>query len=368
MPNTVEIVSSLNHHCQLAEDPREALAKCCRELLDRFGFDAVFLAHAQNVQIVPQPLASAGNEELLTRISYRIGIEDRLAFLKQPGRVLTDITGKPTFTASGTLRIQRPSSGIFSAVELPDKHYLMMGLVHQEARRYENREPEEVAAVWHDWNAVLLNTAAKAVERSRLEAAAQEAAAAPADPDRLDRLHLPLVPDGSLGDAPPSDRSVSRSVEMVDENTRLFNRNYFEESLTIEVERSKRYQRDISLILLSVTAVQPIHGEDDWNKLSVRVAEILLKSLRRTDIVCRYDRNKFALILPDTAHQTLGIIAKRIFRFFREAMGSDPVAYLNLSTASFPKSAEGDRALLAKAEDLLNQAVAAGPNKAVLAE
>ncbi len=369
MPRPEEIAANIKHHARLTSDPVEALEKSCRVMLESWGFDSAFLALSKNVQSPPATLACAGETEPVERTFHRVGIEDRMALLKVPSRALTDITGKPTFTASGTLRIQKPSSGIFAAMEWDDKSYLLLGLLNREARKYDEKLSVDVASVWQDCRDILSPLAKKAAEKpvapvpTKAEPTVEESV-------QLDSLQIPVgsaAVETSGSDA-TGQGGRKRPVDLVDEGTRLFNRHYFVESLSIEVERARRYQRHMSLLLIQLTALKPVHGEGDWNRLAILVAEILIKALRRVDIICRYDRNKFAVILPDTANQTLGIVVKRIFKLFRESVGSDPAACLNLCTAAYPKHAENDGVLLQKGEEMLAQAVAAGPNKAVLSD
>jgi diguanylate cyclase (GGDEF)-like protein len=151
---------------------------------------------------------------------------------------------------------------------------------------------------------------------------------------------------------------------LVDEVTRLFNKAYFEESLAIEVERAKRYGRNVSLLFLEVTPLAPLGTQE--NQVANQVAEILSNSLRRVDVICRLDSTRYAIVLPDTANNTYGIIAKRIFKYFKQVMGDQPLVYINLSASTFPQHVENHLALYEHTENLLTQAKAAGPNKAVL--
>ena len=155
---------------------------------------------------------------------------------------------------------------------------------------------------------------------------------------------------------------------LVDEVTRLFNRNYFEECLAIEVERAKRYSRTMSLLFLSVSSVSSASAKPDDHVIATQIAEILWRSLRRVDVICRLDTNRYGIILPDTANNTYGIIAKRVFRFFKEVMGDTPPVFINVSASSFPKHASDHHALYENAVKLLLQAQEVGPNKAVLPE
>jgi diguanylate cyclase (GGDEF)-like protein len=157
-----------------------------------------------------------------------------------------------------------------------------------------------------------------------------------------------------------------RPVLLVDEVTRLFNRNYFEESLLIEVERAKRYSRSVSLMFLEVTPMAPLGPKE--NEVANQVAEILSISLRQVDVICRLDANRYGIILPDTANHTYGIIAKRIFKYYKQIMGDQSPVYINLSASTYPQHVGNHLELYENTEKLLAQAKVAGPNKAVLPE
>jgi GGDEF domain-containing protein len=154
----------------------------------------------------------------------------------------------------------------------------------------------------------------------------------------------------------------------VDEVTRLFNRDYFEECLAIEVERAKRYSRNVSLLYLGVTPQSGGMTRLEENVTATQVAEILGLSLRKVDVICRLEPSQYGIILPDTADNTYGIIAKRVFKFFKQVMGENPPVFLNISASTYPKHAGNHLLLMKNAEDLLEQARQVGPNKAVLPE
>ena len=166
---------------------------------------------------------------------------------------------------------------------------------------------------------------------------------------------------------PENPNLPQRATLMVDEATRLYNRAFFEESLAVEVERAKRYKRNITLILLKVNP----HGHQNLQEaeqLAQQAAEILVKSLRRIDILCRVEPFEFAMLLPDTAHQNGTTIARRVFKQFKTAMGENPSAHLNLSAAEYPLHGSDAKTVLEKAETFMQKAILAGANKAVLSD
>ena len=103
---------------------QSSLVDCCKEILENFSFDCVFLAHASSPEEALSILALDGKEEVMETCLYRLGVEERNALSKLPLKAYLDITGKPVFNKSGSLRIQKPNSGVFMVVSRPKKSYL----------------------------------------------------------------------------------------------------------------------------------------------------------------------------------------------------------------------------------------------------
>jgi diguanylate cyclase (GGDEF)-like protein len=270
------------------------------------------------------------------------------------------------------------------AHHLAKAEFLLFGIVDQDVKVYEKAVLASLEEVWSSWKVSLLEAVTKI-----LKAPASLPSAGPAMPP-LPPLP-PLEPLTSLSDVgkPLPKRSAVRDINapasvpttagkagddrrrpviLVDEVTRLFNKDYFEECLAIEVERAKRYARNISLLYLGVTPHQPGMSKMEENVVATQVAEILALSLRKVDVICRLETNQYGIILPDTADNTYGIIAKRVFKFFKQVMGDSPSVFLNISASTYPKHAGNHLLLMKNAADLLEQARQVGPNKAVLPE
>jgi len=99
-----------------------------------------------------------------------------------------------------------------------------------------------------------------------------------------------------------------------DELTGLFNKRYFDDCLTGEVERSRRYQSQFTVFLadlnyfkqLDKTAVHP-----SYDKIMQQTAQILRRSLRKSDIPCRIGSEEYAVILPNTKDEECRLISER---------------------------------------------------------
>ena len=376
-------VQKLVQHCEVERPTQASIAACCKEILQHFKFDCVFVAYSTSPEVAPTALGYEGKEEIMDTCLYRLGAEERVSLSHLPIKFFSDMTGKPVFNKSGSLRIQKPNSGIFLAYFRAKHDFILLGCAHQDSRAYEQELLTDLTNIWKSWQETLRETVHKILKSGKIEApqTTTMAVEAPKPETKTHEKAELLFSDKALtqplvkGSAAAINLKViekvddtRRPVVLVDEVTRLFNRDYFEECIAIEVERAKRYSRNVSLLFLSVTFLDQSSASKNENFIATQVAEILSKSLRRVDIICRLDKNKYGIILPDTANNTYGIIAKRVFRFYKQIMGENPPVFLNISASTYPKHAGNHLLLFENAEKLLLQAQEVGPNKAVLPE
>lgn len=364
MGSNFNLIQKLISQCAKTPIHQSNLVECCKDILEDLKFDCVFLAHSSGPEEVLSILASDGNEEIMDTCLYRLGVEERNALSKLPLKTYLDITGKPVFNKSGSLRIQKPNSGVFMVLNRAKKNYLLFGCAHQNSQAYDHKMLEELSTLWKQWQEPLEKAILQVVMPGRGESERLTEQVLAKEGSPLTPLHNASV----ATETPEVQLDVRRPVLLVDEVTRLFNKDYFAECLSIEVERAKRYSRLMSLMFLSVSPVDKLSSKGDKNLVATQVAEILSKSLRRVDVICRLDQDKYGIILPDTANNTYGIIAKRIFKYFKQIMGDAPPVFLNISASTYPKHAGDHHSLLDNAEKLLVQAQEVGPNKAVLPE
>jgi diguanylate cyclase (GGDEF)-like protein len=369
MPTASELLDKLILACKKNPPSIDNLKDACAEIMAQYQFDTVFVATAATPEEELVPIAFAGNGEVVDASLYRLGAEEKVALTRLPMKVYTDITGKPTFNQYGSLRMQKPKSAMFMVYNTPGKEYLLLGCGHVDSRTYALPLVQDVSQVWTMWKELLSGT----VEKISKAKTASPAVAPPV---------MAAPPPASTGSVSAKTQSFeeageeeqqllpgvpNRSTHLVDSVTRLYNRTYFDESLSIEVERARRYSRNMCLLILSVGFTDGMPKPDE-NLVAAHIAEVLIKSLRRVDVLCRVSKDQYAIVLPDTATNTCGIIAKRVFKFFKQILGSTPAVYINLSASSYPENSTDPKGLYEKAMTLLQQAQQAGPNKAVLSD
>ncbi|MDP2891538.1 MAG: diguanylate cyclase [Bacillota bacterium] len=85
--------------------------------------------------------------------------------------------------------------------------------------------------------------------------------------------------------------------------TGTHNRRYFLEQSMQEVNRSKRYERPLAMIILDLDDfkdVNDIFGHQMGDAVLITVAETLKKNLRNADILARFGGEEFIVLLPET--------------------------------------------------------------------
>ena len=97
--------------------------------------------------------------------------------------------------------------------------------------------------------------------------------------------------------------------------TGLYNHRYFHEALAVELNRASHANQSFSLIVFDVDC-RPAAGvpriTPDKTDLHVVVTEIAKKRLRKTDLIVRYQEEKFIALFPETAREGARCLAENI--------------------------------------------------------
>jgi len=106
-------------------------------------------------------------------------------------------------------------------------------------------------------------------------------------------------------------------IVTLDPLTELKNRRHFFELVQMEMERSQRYNRPLSMIMLDIDHFKMVNdqfGHLVGDKVIVEVSRRITKTLRKVDVACRYGGEEFAILLPETPHDQAMMVANRLWR------------------------------------------------------
>lgn len=154
--------------------------------------------------------------------------------------------------------------------------------------------------------------------------------------------------------------------------TELFNRRYFIGVLEKEFERSKRYNRALSLLILDIDFFKSVNdrcGHQVGDKVLTIISRILRADLRKIDCCARYGGEEFVTLLPETDITGAISVANRYLSGIREQDFSDVCKDLKTITASIgiahlpDSSIKNIDELLKQSDDALYAAKKAGRNK-----
>ncbi len=152
--------------------------------------------------------------------------------------------------------------------------------------------------------------------------------------------------------------------------TGLYNYRYFQERLREELERARRYARDLTLLLVDVDRFKCVNdtlGHPAGDRALVDVASRIRATIRDTDVPARYGGDEFAVILPEATRDGGQAVGERI----RAAVEGFDVAAgerrhrltLSIGIAAFPSDADDARPLIELSDQALYQAKRSGGNR-----
>ena len=156
-----------------------------------------------------------------------------------------------------------------------------------------------------------------------------------------------------------------------DSKTGLWNARHFATLFTTEMERAKRFDRPIAIIMADLDLLRNInntYGHLAGDAVLEGIGRIIRENVREYDIAGRFGGEEFAITLPETGPEEAHVIAERL----REAVeaASFPVAAtsstiqvtMSLGVASFPEDAATSNDLIHEADVAVYQAKLNGRN------
>lgn len=156
-------------------------------------------------------------------------------------------------------------------------------------------------------------------------------------------------------------------ASLADGLTGLANRAFCDRMLAAEWDRSVRYGKPISIVLVDVdnfsgynAALGPLAGDDCLRRVSLTLANVPGRS---SDLVCRYAGDRFVMVLPETRYEGAHEMATRVVQAIRALAiaypGRKPEPHITVTAvvaSAAPKRGDSLPDFVSHALDLLDTA------------
>ncbi|HET7651290.1 MAG TPA: diguanylate cyclase, partial [Gammaproteobacteria bacterium] len=163
------------------------------------------------------------------------------------------------------------------------------------------------------------------------------------------------------------------NLATTDSLTRLHNRRHFLERAEAEFERSRRYQRPLSIFLLDADHFKQIndsYGHETGDQVLRLLASICRQNLRQLDVIGRYGGEEFVVFLPETSMAKAMEVAERLRAGVEEISLDGPGGTIkvtvSIGVATATSQTDSIAALINDADRALYEAKRGGRNRVVL--
>ncbi len=190
--------------------------------------------------------------------------------------------------------------------------------------------------------------------------------------DTVIRAAVSSIQRAKLIESTMADNRRLEQLAATDPLTDVLNRRALSDRLLGEMERVRRYETTVSILLIDLDffkRVNDTHGHLVGDDVLTEVAELLQRAIRAVDVVARYGGEEFVIVLPETGAVGAASFAERI----RELVEAQPFVEsqdggglritASIGVATFPSPGlQTVEDLLAKADQALYRAKAEGRN------
>lgn len=159
-------------------------------------------------------------------------------------------------------------------------------------------------------------------------------------------------------------------LAVTDGLTGLFNHRRFHEVLQAELLRAVRHKRPMGVLMVDVDFFKKVNdslGHPAGDELLRRLAEVLARDLRQTDLIARYGGEEFAVVLPETTKAEAMQVAERMRSAVEAKLnGTDQWKQkitVSIGIATFPEDGTSGEGLLEAADQAMYLAKRSGRNR-----
>jgi diguanylate cyclase (GGDEF)-like protein len=221
-------------------------------------------------------------------------------------------------------------------------------------RRYSRRKAREI------WDAILAHRDVMAGALGRNPGVVVAALDYLSNCRAGDRIEFNLIETGKL------EKTLERAV--VDGLTGLYDHETLCTLLDKEIERARRHDERVALLLLDLDNFKQIndrHGHQKGDEVLGKVADVVGDTIRAMDIAGRYGGEEFGIILPEADESAALQSAERLREEVEERFQAGPGLTVSIGVGCYPDNGDTMDALIRAADEALYAAKAAGKNRVV---
>jgi len=159
-----------------------------------------------------------------------------------------------------------------------------------------------------------------------------------------------------------------KQLAYLDGLTGIFNRRFFELRINEEIERARRYETNMSVIMADIDQFKQLNDEFGHllgDEVLRQVSSIFHQQVRKIDVVCRYGGEEFALLLTQTSVEQGFAVAEKLRKVIEKWQfpGVPRAITISAGVAAFPAHGRNRDELVRAADSGLYQAKQAGRNR-----
>jgi diguanylate cyclase (GGDEF)-like protein len=163
-----------------------------------------------------------------------------------------------------------------------------------------------------------------------------------------------------------------KQLAYLDGLTGIFNRRFFELRMAEEIERARRFNTGMGVIMIDIDQFKRLNDEFGHllgDEVLRQVSSLLHQQLRKIDVVCRYGGEEFSILLSQTSPQHSLAVAEKLRRMVErwQFPGVPRPVTISAGTANYPDHGTTRDDLVKAADAGLYAAKQAGRNRVCLA-
>lgn len=169
-------------------------------------------------------------------------------------------------------------------------------------------------------------------------------------------------------------RQTLRQNAVLDPLTRLYNREYMEESLEQKLKEMDKHKRPMGLMVLAIDQLQEfanLFGYEKSDELLRELGVFVQSVIRSKDLACRYSDDQFVLMLPGASLDVTKQRAEQLCRGVEQLKAqqkyeSADMITFSLGVVSYPQHGQDKTSLIHVAKEALAEAQAAGVSRVIV--